>query len=363
MDETVCATSADTIDEFARIYPKGFEAEEALSLVFDDENLSPHHRSFIHVVRRTRSEDSESETGMIERHSHVDHQYWAGYYSLALQDPVVNKSAAGWRLGKGYSSGSAPGASAQDKGVDLLLIRPGKSNRHVAPVHARIRFHPLSGAIMLFGVQEGKPVSYEVHDEYKPRVLAHGQGHVLYQARNLFTVGKLSYILVFNEFNDEQYFSFVQKRNALIYGSDAMIPHLHLSAVPRHSNLKRGLVITYGTIGHGAYGRVLPAVHAHTGDSLAVKHQQPTNKHQMDNIVREADLGTRFKVWRAIEYFVHMLTIVQESQGLLPTLKIWCEHSFEEPCYKVPQSVFTSFPLANRDFSQVGWSQRLHTVE
>ncbi len=347
------AITSEGINEFARIYPQGLEAEEALDLVFDDENLSQYHRSFIHVERKSRLEDSESEQSTTARYTSPIPQYWAGYYSLALHDPVENKMSVGWRLGKGVSAKHADAVSVKDGGVDLLLICPGKSSRQVAPVHARIRFHDLSGAIMLFGVQEGKPVSYQIHDEAKPRLLTNGQGHVLYQSRNSFTVGRLHYVLVFTHFNDEQYSSFVEKRNALIYG--ALTPHLQLSAVPRPTDVKRGLFITHGTMGHGAFGRVLPAVDAHTGEPLAVKQQQPTNQHQMDMIVREADLGAMFKVRRVLEYFTHKLNSVQESRGLLPTLKIWCEHKFENPCNILPQFVFTSSPLAICDFSQLGW--------
>lgn len=33
---------------------------------------------------------------------------------------------------------------------------------------------------------------------------------------------------------------------------------------------KKGTVITHGTLGYGGFGRVFPAVHARTGEPLAV---------------------------------------------------------------------------------------------
>ncbi|KAL8904076.1 MAG: hypothetical protein Q9207_003503 [Kuettlingeria erythrocarpa] len=90
------ANSSDTFDEFAWLYPEGSEAEEALDLVYDHKELSQHHRSFIHVERRTRPEDLEDEHSSTDTRSAAPNpQYWAGYYSLALQDPVENKLSVG----------------------------------------------------------------------------------------------------------------------------------------------------------------------------------------------------------------------------------------------------------------------------
>ncbi|KAL8758033.1 MAG: hypothetical protein Q9184_004044 [Pyrenodesmia sp. 2 TL-2023] len=325
-------------DEIAKIIPRSHEAENALDLVYDHKALSKYHRSFLHVERRPRPPDSDGETDEVSSSNHqpsIKSQYWAGCYVLALQDPVKAKTSIGWRLGKGDL------AYGDDLGVDIVLIRPGtgSGSRQTAPVHARIRFHARSGVLMIFGVENDRPVLYKTHDAHAPLSLGQGEGHVLYQPSNTFYVGKLHYDIVFREFGSDDYSTFVEKRNAVLYGPGTAVPHHAISAVPRPEDVKRGTVITHGMLGYGGFGRVFPAVQARTGEPLAVKQHLPTKKSQLKVIALEADIGASFKA----------------SDGLLPTLGYWCEHDYSNPCDKVPQAVFTSSPLAIWDFAQVAW--------
>ncbi|KAL9004638.1 MAG: hypothetical protein Q9188_002552 [Gyalolechia gomerana] len=297
----MASASADNqCDEFARLYPNGIEAEDALDLVYNETGLSGYHRSFLHVQRQTRFRDSDSETSSSKRPNSPNPEYWTGYYSLSLQDPVENKTSVGWRMGKGFSGLLADPAYGQDQGVDLILIRPGMRSKQIAPVHARIIFHARSGVLMLFGVESDRPVLYKTHDASTPLPLGQGKSHVLYQKSNLFWVGRLQYDLVFTEYGMEQYAAFVAKRNAVLYGPgasiSALLPHAAISAVPRSEDVKRGRVITHGTIGYGAFGRVFPAVDAQSGEPLAVKQHLPTNEQHLHAIAIEVDATTSFKV-------------------------------------------------------------------
>ncbi|KAI4280838.1 MAG: hypothetical protein L6R35_005815 [Caloplaca aegaea] len=329
--------------DFATIIPQGQEAEDALDLVYDHKGLSDHHRSFLRVERLPRPRDSDSETGEVNRHNRQashETQYWAGCYALSLQDPIHDKTSIGWKLGKGASGPLADKAYGDDQGVDLLLIRPGdRGSRQTAPVHARICFHARSGVLMIFGVEKDRPVLYQTHDARAPLSLAQGESHVLYQATNSFSVGRLHYNLVFTELGSEQYTAFVEKRNAVLFPHDAIVPHPAISAVPRAQDVKRGNAITHGIFGFGGFGRVFAAVEACTGEPLAVKQHLPTNKYQLNAITLEARVGASFKV----------------IDGLHTTLSYWCEHDYDHACNIAPQAVFTSSPLAIWDFSQVPW--------
>lgn len=298
--------------EFARLTPQGQEAEDALDLLVDHEALSEHHRSFLRIERKPRPQDSDSETGEISSsndQASLKSQYWAGCYALSLQDPVKAKTSIGWRLGKGASGPLADAAYGHDLGVDLLVIRPGKGSGRIAPVHARIIFHAKSGVLMIFGVESERPVLYKTHDSHKPLSLGQGESHVLYQPSNSFSVGRLHYNLVFTEFGNDDYFAFVEKRNAVLYGPGTAIPHHGISAVPRPEDVKRGTVITHGILGYGGFGRVFPAVHARTGEPLAVKQHLPTKRSQLDAIALEADIGASFKVREILWYSnMHPLT-------------------------------------------------------
>ncbi|KAL8824717.1 MAG: hypothetical protein Q9170_008067 [Blastenia crenularia] len=316
-------SSADSqSDEFARIYPRGEEAENAFDSVYSDATLSEHHGSFFRAERRTRSPDSDSDISSSDRHDlpSKENEYWVGYYSLSLRDPVKDKTSIGWRMGKGFIGVLADPAYGDDQGVDLILIRPGKRSKQTAPVHARIRFHPRSGVLMLVGVEKDRPVCYKTHDASTLLQLGQGDRHVLYQKSNMFWVGRLQYDLVFTGFDKEQYTAFVGRRDMMLYGSEAsfsgLLPHAAISAVPRAEDMKRGKVITHGMIGYGGFGRVFPAVDAETGEPLAVKRHAPTTQHHLRAITLEVDIARQ-----------------------------------------VPQDVFTSSPLAIWDFSQVPWLQ------
>ncbi|KAL9003791.1 MAG: hypothetical protein Q9188_003354 [Gyalolechia gomerana] len=322
--------AADEEFEFARIIPDSTEAEEALDAVCDAQ-VDNHHRWFIRVERRTRSEDSDSET----HHSPPYLGHWAGYYKLSLGDPVKKPFTAAWLLGKGLRKDF----EGPPKGVDLLVVRPAKYSHGVAPVHARISIHPESGALLLIGVQEGKPVLYRNLDTTKDIILSQGQSHVLYQPANLFSVGKLRYQLVFTEFSKAQYSSFVERRNAMMEACGLQAPHPLLSAVPQRQDVKRGSVISHGTLASGGFGWVSTGVHAQTGKPLAIKEHRAKTLRAQANIVREMDIGESFN----------------ELQGLLPILNGWCEHELDTICDKVEQSIFTTSPLAVSDFRRVPW--------
>lgn len=168
--------AADEEFEFARIIPDSTEAEEALDAVCDAQ-VDNHHRWFIRVERRTRSEDSDSET----HHSppYLDHG------ELSLGDPIKKPFTVGWLLGKGLRKDF----EGPPKGVDLLLVRPGKYSHGVAPVHARILIHPESGALLLVGVQEGKPVLYRNLDTTKDIILSKARAMFCISLPNYFRWG------------------------------------------------------------------------------------------------------------------------------------------------------------------------------
>lgn len=234
----------------ARVVPQGPEAEDALDFVCNDESLSNRHRSFIHadLGPRDRLRDSESDSSSPSNRQAPTHNLTGRYFTLSLGQPNIQPFFSGWRLGRDTAE------------VDLLLVRPGKTKRQVAPVHARIQLHVKSGVPMLFGVDSNKPVVYRVHDR-PPLLLSNGQGHVLYQRTNSFAVGQLQYTLEFADFTDELYDRFVAQRNALIESYGFLRPHFGLSAVCRHQDTKRGPVITHGTLSTGKIWRRLRRSH------------------------------------------------------------------------------------------------------
>ncbi|KAL8952116.1 MAG: hypothetical protein Q9222_001953 [Ikaeria aurantiellina] len=319
---------------FARIVPQGPEAEDALDFVCNDENLNDHHRSFIHVhpEPRDRPRDSGSDSSSPNSRPAANHALTGRYFALSLEQPNIQPFSTGWRIGRDAAE------------VDLLLIKPRKSKREVAPVHARIRLHMRSGVPMLFGVDSSKSVAYRAHDSPHPIYLSKGQGHVLYQKSNSFAVGQLYYTLEFADFSEELHQRFVAQRNTILKVHGLPKPHAGLSAICRHQDTKRGPVITHGTLSTGKFGIVCAAVVATSGEPIAVKQHRADTQHELRLIRHEADVGSQFQL----------------DQGLLPILNQWCEHQFLGVCNSVPQALFTASPLALCDFSGVLW--RDHTL-
>ena len=95
--------------------------------------LTDHHREFIKAETRQQESDSDEEPG----------EFWAGHYVLDYGSaPTV-----GWKVGMGLAK------LGDDRGVDLMLCRPEKASKvRVAALHALIQFHPVSGVLMLVGL-------------------------------------------------------------------------------------------------------------------------------------------------------------------------------------------------------------------
>lgn len=73
-------------------------------------------------------------------------------------------------------------------------------------------------------------------------------------------------------------------------------PHPLLSAVPQRQDVKRGSVISHGTLASGGFGWVSTGVHAQTGKPLAIKEHRAKTLRAQANIVREMDIGESINV-------------------------------------------------------------------
>ncbi|KAI4162412.1 MAG: hypothetical protein LQ342_003978 [Letrouitia transgressa] len=333
---------------FATIIPQGSDAERALDPVADDANLHQWHRSFISVQRKAPPAESGSDLSESERPTTAK-EFWSGHYIFRLSNLPLKPTSIGWRIGRGSSKLEA------DRGVDILLIRPRKKTEGVATVHARIQFHPLSGVLMLVGVEDEKPIQYRVHDSNHPTMLRQGQKHVLYQKTNSFTLGNLQYTFVFEDLTQEKYAEFIKRRNILFEDLGHQAPHPALSAIPRQQDVKRGPVITHGTLAFGKFGWVYSGVNAATGDPLAVKEHRPKNVQEQRIIDNEIDIGMA-----ECELLIPALDNLNDRDpgvGLLRTNLEWCEHQNHKPCGRIPESIFTASLLARCDFYHFPWSE------
>ena len=284
----------------AKLVPVGLEAEQAFDDVVAFPDLSDHHRSFIHAERTHKkdpgpmfsSEDTDTEEAAVMPEKVVE--LWTGHYSLSASkftDP--GKFGAGWRVGKGTSKfGTA------DREIEILLIRPGRKSGEVSKTNALLRLHEQSGVLMLVGLSDTNPITYESGEEGVTITLRSGETHVLFQRVNRFSFGKLRFNLVYEDLDDTQLAAVTKHRDQFFVQRGIPVPHPCLSMIPRPGQILRGSTVFHTTFGQGGFGHVHAAVDTRTGDPLAVKDMWIDNARRAKNpeVITELSVSQAFKV-------------------------------------------------------------------
>ena len=300
-----CNQSAEAF-AIAKVAPVGPEAEQAFDDVVTFPNLSDHHRSFIHAERTRKketgtifsSEDTDAEEGAVMPEKVVE--LWTGHYSLSARkftDP--GKFEAGWRVGKGTSK-----LGTADREIEILLIRPGRKSDDVSKTNALIKLHEKSGVLMLVGLSDTHPITYESGAEGVTITLKSGESHVLYQKLNRFSFGKLRFNLVYEDLNDTQLAAVTKHRDRFFEQRGIPQPHPCLSMIPRPGHVLRGSAVFHTTFGQGGFGHVHAAVDVKTGDPLAIKDMWINNAHHAKHpeVIAELYVSQGFQVGSAYLY-------------------------------------------------------------
>ncbi|KAL8825516.1 MAG: hypothetical protein Q9170_007760 [Blastenia crenularia] len=316
----------------AKLVPNNSEAESALNRMYENPNVSDYHRQYLKVKHVQRTIEASSDSDQSEKALPTQIEFWTGHYNLAIHDDTRPTGLAPWRVGRGASK-----LSEKDRGVDILLIGPRDKSYQLAPVQALIRLHPESGALMLVGVMDEKPVLYE-SDEGQHSIirLGNNQQHVLYRERNRFRLGNLEYTLEFEQFTPVKLSAFKAARDEVYQEGGRPSPHSSLSIVPQSSDKKWGPLITHRCMSKGTFGQVCAGVHARTGHPFAIKEQWTQTGRDSRRAEAEIIVGKRFS----------------SHDGLLGTFHAFCEHDEEgtKVCGKVPERVFSTSTLAIGDF-------------
>ncbi|KAL8641275.1 MAG: hypothetical protein Q9228_001894 [Teloschistes exilis] len=332
---------------FARLIPGSKAAEESLNILCNNPEVTEYHRSFLQVKRMQKDVEISSDSEQSSKPPPQQIGFWTGYYSLALNDASRKLGLAPWRVGKGTTK-----YKEEDRGVDLLLIGPGNQKHKVTDVHAMIRFHPVSGVLMLVGMHDSKhnnkkSIRYEDPTGNGEIELGHNMQHVLFLRRNAFWIGDLYYVFEFEDLDENQYRIYREYRDGLYRAAQLQAPHPALSAIPRASDKKFGPFIRMGSMGKGAFGWVYAGVDARTGDPLAIKEHSAKSLAESDSVVEEIDVGKMFS----------------NRTGLLPTIHAFCEHRelqflFNDVCDESSHKIYSSSPLAIGDFRNFSHSPR-----
>ena len=347
----------------ARLIPVGLEAEQAFDDVVTFPGLSKYHGSFIRAKRIKRkdptpevsSEDTDAEEDEVVSQEAVE--LWVGNYLLDtstlehLENPRIE-----WRAGRGTSK-----FGNDDREVEILLIRPGRKSDDVSKMNAAIRLHEKSGVLMLVGLSNTHPITYECGGQGQTVTLRFGEKHVLYQKQNRFSFGKLRFKLEYEDFDDTKLAAVTKLRDRFFLAKGLHRPHPRLSMIPRRGHNLRGSAVLHTAFGRGTFGHVHAAVDTRTGNPLAIKDMWIDNAHRAKHpeLIAELDVSQGFKVsstYFRVLLYIHSHTPSQNTSGLLQALRCHCQHLRETcPCGEYPEQIFMTFPLGLRDFSMQEW--------
>ena len=179
--------------------------------------------------------------------------------------------------------------------MDLLVIRPGSNSKGVKPTHALVRFHPVSGHLMLGGIHDEHPVGYVLDNQIKQ--LGNGQWHTLWQTKNRFFIGDLECTITFPDLTEAQLDDFRRVRD-MIFESDGLpAPDKRLPVLPPITPPHRvESVLVHTHVASGGFAVFSLGVDTKTGDVCGVKGVCIKHKRIQQEVVNEAEFSLRFAV-------------------------------------------------------------------
>ena len=139
----------------AKLVPVGVAAEKAFDDLVACSGISSYHRGFIHAKRTIwedpsfRNSDDGSGTGSpVSQGSKTRVELWAGHFSIA-SDHVFQIGPAGLRVERGTFK-----FREDNRGLDIIVLRPGRTSTDVKLVHALVQYHPASDVLMLVSMSD-----------------------------------------------------------------------------------------------------------------------------------------------------------------------------------------------------------------
>lgn len=285
-------------------------------------------------------------------------------YILSLPDQESTNSTGTpckWRIGAG------PSLAHREKGipcseVDFLICPPGNTpgtklaRKYIKSVHAVLYLHPKSGALVLRGVGEKKPIIYLRDDDDGYDIFVNGSNScLLYRQSNRLQFGNYCFVLNFTlDAKDQETFR-VQRDNDFIRSQEVSgayhPPSQHLDLVPSPTHWTCRDVRIHRRLSQGPYWSVYSGVclyAPHVGDPVAVKKLRFTK--QTQHLVRnELQIASMFGGSNC------------KSQNVLGMIERWCEHNVSPPCRLATtgesEDVYYSTQLPEHDFESMPWAK------
>ena len=205
------------------------------------------------------------------------------------------KAGAKYVAGSGLTIGKGQSRLGDTRGVDLLVIQPGSNSKGVKPTHALVRFHPVSGNLMLGGIHDEYPVRYFLDNQIKE--LGNGQWYAMWQTKNRFSIGDLECTITFPDLTEVQLDNLRMLRDDEFKSQGLLTPDIRLPVLPPTTPPNRvESVLIHKHVSSGGFGVFSVGVDASTGDICGVKTVCIKYKRVQQEIVNEAEFSLRFAV-------------------------------------------------------------------
>ncbi len=231
----------------ARLIPQNTHTRQALEDLQASDALLNHYKAYIRCQAPPDGDSTTPQPGKSESlkdflaetdestedESFAPPSFDGRYGCIELDFGRVSQKLPGWRFGGGGSE-----TSNTNPKVDVLVVQfKQRRNMGVARFHALIHFHKDSGVLMLTAVSERFPVIYFLDNE--PLQLRSGESHVLFQRSNRFQLGKLEFLLKYEDVDAAGYATWLSARNALLATHNLSAPCKDIMALPWRQNFDR----------------------------------------------------------------------------------------------------------------------------
>lgn len=290
---------ADTFNgDFARLVPRNQIAQYLFSAtrIYVDDNKTFHLRflqssdagSEMPTVSDEPVESSTDYDSQIEGGTEDFQTENLGYFVLSFNEKREPEFPhLGWRVGRGAGKASA------NRGVDLLLSKPGHSlSRSLASVHMIFHFNRRSGLLMLKGGSPRVPVEYKIGHKWVK--LSHEEEFLIYETSIRIRAGVCEYDLE-HMVDDEHKETYFAQRDRFLVGGNPELPEKPLQRMPGDRYISRGQYLELETRGSGSFGWITQGLDTKTGDPVAIKELR-IDKRTKSEVMAEVKMGTRFTV-------------------------------------------------------------------
>ncbi|KAL8871098.1 MAG: hypothetical protein Q9174_003001 [Haloplaca sp. 1 TL-2023] len=311
--------------------------------------MSPHQREFLHQENSNEGQAADQRSANRSGRQRLPPAPKIGLcYEFNFDNISKGGKPLGCTIGKGSSKQGQHG-----QGVDMWVATPDQKG--VAEIQAAIYLHPVSGVLMVAGMDANIPVVYNANGSHVP--LQDGESHVILGQYNLLTIGDSAFCLEVPTYdpssNEASYRLYTSARDRAMKKAGLSAPNRHLNSLPRNDQMEQfHHVVVHNTITEGAFGTILAGIDRCAGEPLGIKLMNIGGRRDLEEMIPELEVSCG---------------LMEETQGLLQASALLCDKGCVVDCNKLKFTedllfckhgfarIYMIMPLAIKDLDQVDW--------